>query len=266
MLNGFKPARPWLGIRSDPESYDSDVVASTLGGMSHADIAWVAQWAAPHDGDHRIFAERGDVVVVGRDPTAEIRVGASPVLDDRVPRRWLELSWHRGAVIVENHSHASIDLAVHDLDGEAVVERQTVPTGFRGAAVSPSFTAILEVPAVADAPAATWQVLIRTSPAARPANLVYEGADPVETAAPLFLTGREKALGSALVRPLLDGRSARASLDELTRATQVPRATVQRAISDLDLRFLLAGLAVPANGDHYDRVAYVLRRHQHFLR
>jgi len=233
--------------------------------MSRADIAWVAQWAAPHHGDHRLFAERGDVVMVGRDPAADIRLGGSPVLDDRVPRRWLELSWHRGAVIVENQSRASIDLAVYDVDGDTIVERQSVPAGFRGAAASPSFTAMLEVPAVADAGAVTWQVLIRTSPSARPANLVYEGADSVETAAPLSLTAREKVLGSALVRPLLEGRPARAALNELTRATGISRATVQRAVSDLDLRFLLSGLAVPASGDHYDRVAYVLRRHQHFL-
>jgi hypothetical protein len=242
------------------------VVSSTLDGMTQTDIAWVAHWAAAHDGHHRLFAERGDVVVVGRDLTAEIRLGASPVLDERVPRRWLELSWHRGAVIVENHSRASIDLAVFDRDGDTVVERQTVPAGFRGASASPSFTVLLEVPAIADAPPSSWQILIRTSPAARPANLVYEGADPVETVAPLYLTAREKTLGSALVRPLLEGRSARAPLNGIVRATDIPRSTVQRTISDLDLRFLMAGLAVPAHGDQYDRVAYVLRRHQHFLR
>lgn len=252
-----------LGLKG---RYALDMVASTMDGMNRADIAWAAQWAAPHDGDHLLFAERGDVVAVGRDPNAHIRVGASPVFDERVPRRWLELSWHRGTVIVENHSHASIDLAVYDSDGDAIVERQTVPAGFHGAAVSPSFTALLDVPASSDAPAISWQILIRVSPAARPAHLVYDGADAVKTAERITLTTREMSLGSALIRPLLEGRAARASLDSLIRATGVPRSTVQRTISALDLRFLLAGLTVPASGDQYDRVAFVLRRHQHFLR
>jgi hypothetical protein len=234
--------------------------------MSRADIAWAAQWPAPHDGHHRIYAGRDDVVVVGRDPTTHIRLGAAPVLDERVPRRWLELSWHRGAVIVENHSRASIDLVEYDSDGDTIAERQAVPAGFHGASASPSFTVILDVPALPESPAVTWPILIRTTLVAGPANLVYHGADPVETAVPISLTAREKTLGSALVRPLLEGRAARASLNGLVRVTDIPRSTVQRTISDLDLRFLLAGLAVPAHGDQYDRVAYVLRRHQHLLR
>lgn len=234
--------------------------------MNGTDIAWAAHWAAPHDGRHSLFAGRHDVVLVGRHPAAEIRLGASPVFDERVPRRWLVLSWHRGAVMVENQSRASIDLAVYDSDGDTVVERQAVPAGFCGASVSDSFTAMLNVPATADTPTTTWQILVRTSPAARPPKLVYEGTDPVETAVPISLTRRDKVLGSALIRPLLEGRSARASLDGLVRVTGISRSTVQRKISDLDLRFLLAGLAVPANGDQYDRVAYVLRRHQYLLR
>lgn len=242
------------------------VAAGTLEGMERADIAWVAQWSAPHDGDNRVFASRDDVVVVGRDPATQIRLGAAPVFDERVPRRWLDLSWHRGAVVVTNHSHASIDLAVYDPDGDTILERQTVPAGFRGCPTSSAFTAILAVPALGDTPPCSWHLLIRISPAARPANLVYDGADPVETALPLSLSGREKTLGAALIRPLLDGSSVRAPLDRLIRTTSIARSTVQRTISDLDLRFLLAGLAVPASGDQYDRVAYVLRRHQHFLR
>jgi hypothetical protein len=242
------------------------MAAGDMVGADRGEIAWVAQWAAPHDGDHRVFAERDDVVLVGREPESAIRLGAAPVFDERVPRRWLELSWHRGAVMVENLSEASIDLAVYDADGDTIIERQTVPARFRGASASPNFAVLLDVPALPHTKATSWQILIRTSPAARPTNLVYGGSDLVETVVPPPLSAREKELGRALTRPLLDGHSARAPLDGIVRVTGVSRATVQRTISDLDLRFLLAGMAVPASGDQYDRVAYVLRRHQRLLR
>lgn len=242
------------------------VAATTLDGMRQDEIAWVAQWAAAHDGDHRLFATRDDTVLVGRDPSAQIRLGAGPVFDERVPRRWLELSWHRGAVIVRNHSRAGVDLAVYDADGETIVERQSVPAGFCGSPVAPDFTAMLDVPGGPGSPAVCRELRIRTSPSARPANVVQDGTDPIETVVPISLTAREKIVGRALIRPLLEGHPARASLHGLVHETGVARSTIQRTMSDLDVRFLFVGMAVPANGDHYDRVAYVLRRHRQLVR
>ncbi len=241
------------------------MASRTLDGIDLATIAWVVQWTVPPGGEERLYAALDDLVLVGRDRAADIRLGAELDFKERAPRRWLGLSWHRGSVVVENQSRAGVDLLLYDADGE-VVERQTVPAGFRGSPVAPDFSVLLDVPAHGDLAPVSYELVISTSPLARAVDDRHRSTDPVETVRPVLLTDRERSIGRALIRPLLEGRSARASLDAIVREADISRATVQRTISALDLRFLLAGMAAPTDGDQYDRVAFVVRRYPVLLR
>jgi hypothetical protein len=235
-------------------------MASTSAEPDLDEVAYVVWWEAPHDGALRLYMTRDATVHVGRDPSCEVRIGALPVPDARVPRRWAQLSWHRGRVLVENlDDRWGLELVWSD--GEAVVDRVTVKPQLLASAPTPEFVIVATVPSDASHSPATFEIhVVSAANPVRP-NVVGSGADVVMTAAVVALKPVERTIGAALVAPIREGRGRRASLQAVMEATHYARSHVRDTVWDMDAKFISSGLAVPGDGDAFDRVAFVLSRH-----
>jgi hypothetical protein len=227
------------------------------------EIAWAAWWEATHDSTEMRYMSCDAVVTMGRAPGCDIRIGADPIVDERVPRRWAELSWHRGRVLVAN-VHDRWGLALTCIDGSGVGVT-AVPPGGVATAPRSSFVLDAKVPASGDdggeGPA---EFLINLSAAPTPVQprSVEPGNDVVETTPVISLTPTQRTIGAAIIAPLAHGRARRASYDMLVHHTNYAMRTVREAVAAMDVTFVAAGLAFPGDGDALDRVAYVLGRHR----
>jgi hypothetical protein len=227
------------------------------------EIAWAAWWEAAHDGTEMRYMSCNAVLTVGRAPGCDIRIGADPIVDERVPRRWAELSWHRGRVLVANvHDRWGLTLTCIDGTGVGVT---AVPPGGVATAPRASFVLDAKVPAgLDDDGEGPVEFLINLSAAPNPVQprSMEPGKDVVETTPVIALTSTQRTIGAAIIAPLAQGRARRASYDMLVHHTNYAMRTVREAVAAMDVTFVAAGLAFPGDGDALDRVAYVLGRHR----
>jgi hypothetical protein len=175
------------------------------------------------------------------------------------------LSWWDGQVIVKNlHDCLGLELVQHD--GEDASFRASVFPGGIGSPPNSEYTLEATVPADKTRPSAVYALHIAAAPRSARPNIVRSGDNPAETAQVIDLTRTQKAVGRAVVAPLLAGRGHRASFKEISQTAYFSQSAVRDAIYAMDLRFVTAGLAVPDDGDALDRVSYVLRRHSFLVR
>ena len=228
-----------------------------------AEIAWAAWWEAAHDGTEVRYMTREAVLIMGRAPGCDIRIGADPIPDDRVPRQWAELSWHRGRVLVANiHVRWGLELSCVEKPGLAVT---VVPPG--GVATAPRATFVLDAKVPADLHddgegPAEFRINLSAAPTPVEPRSMGPGQDIVETTPVISLTPTQRMIGAAIIEPLAQGRARRPSYETLVHRTHYAMRTVREAVTAMDVTFVAAGLAFPGDGDALDRVAYVLGRHR----
>lgn len=241
----------------------SDEVRQVSSRPDLPEIAWAAWWEATHDGTEMRYMSRDAVLTMGRAKGCEIRIGADPIVDERVPRQWAELTWHRGRVLVSNiHDRWGLELSCDEKSGVVVT---VVPPG--GVATAPRAAFVLEakVPAdLHDAGEGPAEFRINVSAAPHPVEprSLEPGEHVVETMPVISLTPTQRVIGAAIIAPLAQGRGRRASYDTLVHRTNYAMRTVREAVAAMDVKFVAAGLAFPGDGDSLDRVAYVLGRHR----
>ena len=219
-------------------------------------------WPAPHEGTLERFVYADQVVVFGRHSSAEIRIGHAPVRDATVPRRWGELSWHRGRMFVANlDDNWGFDLVPAADTGAA--NRMTVAAG---ASASPNAT---RFQIIAQVPGSSYSLDVLC---ADPRRFIDVGTEPVETAddpasfLPFRLTPTQKLIGSAVRDHLNSGHSRRPSYQQIATVSNYSVRTVREATQVMDGLFLLHGLAREDDGsDALDRVAAVALRHPGIL-
>lgn len=226
------------------------------------EIAWAAWWEATHDGTETRYMSRDAVLKMGRGAGCEIRIGADPITDERVPRQWAELSWHRGRVLVSNiHARWGLELSCDEKSGVMVT---VVPPG--GVATAPKAAFVLEAKVPADVHGdegpAEFRINLLAAPTPVEPKSMEPGNDVVETTPVISLTPTQRVIGAAVIAPLAQGRGRRASYDTLVHRTNYAMRTVREAVAAMDATFVAAGLAFPGDGDALDRIAYVLGRHR----
>lgn len=204
---------------------------------------------------------RDAVLTMGRAKGCEIRTAADPVADERVPRQWAELTWHRGRVLVANiHDRCGLKLSCDKKSGEVTV----VAPG--GVATAPRAALVLEakVPADLHDEGEGLAELINLSAAPHPVEprSMEPGEHIVETMPVISLTPTQRVIGAAIIAALAQGRGRRASYETLVHRTNYVMRTVREAVAAMDVKFVAAGLAFPGDGDSLDRVAYVLGRNR----
>lgn len=226
------------------------------------EVAWAAWWEATHDGMETRYMSRDAELTMGRDRDCEIRIGADPIADERVPRQWARLSWYKGQVLVANmHSRLGLELTG---DPSAGVVATVVPPG--AAATPPRQAFVIDAKVPADPrkgkDPAEFRVSVMAATQPVEPRRMEAGEHVVETAHVLSLTPTQRTIGAAIIAPLAKGRGHRASYEMLVRSTNYAMRTVREAVAAMDVTFVAAGLAFPGDGDALDRVAYVLGRHR----
>ena len=231
-----------------------------------AEIAWAAWWEAPtHDGTETRFMSRDAVLIMGRDQACDIRIGADPTVDHRVPRRWAELSYHRGSVLVKNiHERWGLNLVG---DEESDFEVTPVPPKVAASAASSAFVLEARVPADpqdgGEGPA-EFRINLSAAPTPVEPRIVPAGEDAekdVVTTEVVSLTDKERIIAGHIVR-LAQNRAHRASYETLAHRTNYGKTAVRQSVHAMDVKFVGARLAFPGDGDALDRVTYVLGRHR----
>lgn len=227
------------------------------------EIAWAAWWEATHDGTEMRYMSRDAVLRMGRARGCEIRIGADPIADERVPRQWAELTWHRGRVLVANiHDRWGLELICDKKSGVVVT---VVPPGGVASAPQAAFVLDAKVPAdlhdYGEGPA-EFRINLSAAPQPVEPRSMEPGESVVETTPVISLTPTQRAIGAAIIAPLTQGRGRRASYETLVHRTNYAMRTVREAVAAMDVKFVAAGLAFPGDGDSLDRVAYVLGRHR----
>ena len=209
---------------------------------------------------------RDAVLVMGRSRECDIRIGADPIPDERVPREWAELSWHRGRVLVANiHARWGLELTGPENRGLVVT---VVPPG--AVATAPTTTFVLEAKVPADVHdgddhPAEFRINLSAAPNPVEPRRMSPGEDIVETTPVISLTRTQRVIGAAIIEPLAQGRARRSSYETVVHRTNYAMRTVREAVAAMDVAFVAAGLAFPGDGDALDRVAYVLGRHRLIL-
>ena len=244
----------------------SDLVSDNEGKISRRpdlpEVAWAAWWDAIHIGTEQRYMTSGAVLSMGRSSQCEIRIGADPFPDERVPREWAQLSWHRGRVMVANvHHRWGLELSCEEQPG--IMATVISPNGV---ATAPWSTFVLEAKVPADlqhdAAPAEFRINLLAVPTPVEPRSMEADEHVAETTPVLSLTRTQRAVGAAIIEPLTHGRARRASYEALVHSTNYAMRTVREAVAAMDIKFVGAGLAFPGDGDALDRVAYVLGRHR----
>lgn len=246
---------------------NSDDVRTISNQPDLGQIAWAAWWEAAHDGTEMRYMAPDAVLTMGRDRECDIRIGADPIPDQRVPRKWAELSWHRGRVLVATvHDRWGLELTPEEGHHLPVT---VVPPG--GVATAPTQDFALEATVPADprddrrSGPAHFRINLSAAPTpVRPKSL-EPGDDVLKTTPVISLTRTQRTIGAAIIEPLGHRRGHRSSYEAVVRKTHYAMRTVREAVAAMDVAFVTAGLAFPDDGDALDRVAYVLGRHHLIL-
>lgn len=215
-------------------------------------------WEAPHTGMLERFMAASDVITFGRGGGCSIRVGHAPVYDERVPRTWGEISWHRGSVVIHNTS-TRWGLELVPAGNSQAPARLAIPPGAGGSAPVAGFQILGQAPEIAIV------LNVMTAPLRQIPAQAATPEDP-PSFVPFTLTPTQRIVGAAAVAPLLAGKPRRASYAEIAASSHYSERTVREAVAAIDGLFVVHRLTEPAaSGDALDRVSQVLRLHTSLL-
>lgn len=232
-------------------------------------------WEAPHQGLLERFMVASDLVSFGRGSDCDIRIGHAPVYAPQVPRRWGEISWHRGNVFIQNVSERW-GLVLDPVVETDIEIRVPVPPGVGAAPTATGSEMRITIqPGAGAAPPVSRVGILAQAPgveiridlmAARGVAVGYGHAEDPPSFVPFTLTRTQRIIGRAVVAPFLTGGPRRASYGDIAATTHYAERTVREAVAAMDGLFVVHRLANPGTaGDSLDRVAHTLRLHTALL-